>query len=67
MKYPKNEIPWVSYKNKAGQVVCLITSNLKRDMYYLYEVAENGDLKKIGRAHQPPDLVEKYQVFNRMN
>ena len=37
-----------------------------RDYYYLYEVAPDGSLNKLGRAKTPPDLEAKYHVDEAM-
>lgn len=66
IKYPKNETVWVIYKDIDGRPVCIITSKLTGDYYFLYEVLPDGELNKLGRAHSPTELEEKYDVNTRM-
>lgn len=63
---PSGEIAWVGYYNTDGDVVCILTSKPARDFYFLYEVLPDGKLKKLGRAKEPPDLEEKFNVYERM-
>lgn len=66
IKYPKDEIVWVGYYNKDDKPVCFLTSKPSRDFYFLYEVNEDGVLKKLGKAKEPPELIDKFKVFERM-
>lgn len=66
IKYPKNEIPWVSYIGSDGQTVCVLTSNKTREYYYLYKVLPDGSLEKLGKAKTPPELEKKYDVLSLM-
>lgn len=68
LKLPKSETLWVSYYNRAGELIFILTSKENsRDWYCLYEVVDGTALKKLGRAHTPPELEEKYDVNERMN
>lgn len=67
VKTPKGEIACVGYYNAAGEPVCILTSKPARDFYYLYEVNADGSLTKLGRAREPPELEEKYHVYERMH
>lgn len=64
-KYPANEIAWVRYANSKGETICIITSKEARDWYYLYDLVD-GKFVKRGRAKEPPELVEKFNVRERM-
>ena len=57
----------MGYFNREGQRIFLLTSKERdRDWYYLYEVTNNTELKKLGRAHTPTELEEKYKVTEKM-
>ncbi len=65
MTYPKGEIVWAGYYNRAGDLLYIITSKEARDQYYLYEC--NGDtFQRIGRAKSPPELVERFHIYEKM-
>ena len=62
LKNPKGERTWVSYYNKEGNLVFVMTSKENsRDWYFLYRV-EDGKMIKLGKARTPPELEERYQV-----
>ena len=63
--YPKNERVWVGYKNKGGNLVSIITSKDSRDWYYLYDLVGDKFVKR-GKAKEPSELVEKFNVYERM-
>jgi len=68
IKYPKNETVWLSYANKKGETIYILTSKPDRDYYFLYEVdAQSGDTKKLGRAKSPIELENKFDVISHMN
>lgn len=60
---PSDEIEWTSY-SKGDKVFYIITSKKQRDMYFLYKADENGEFERIGKAKEPPELEEKYNVFD---
>lgn len=62
VKIPKGEIPWVSYYDGSHNLRFVMTSNSKRDLYYLYSVDDNKSMKKLGRAKTPPELERKFGV-----
>ena len=64
-KYPAGEIAWVRYLNKAGETICIITSKESRDCYFLYDLID-GKFVKRGKAKEPPELIEKFNVYKRM-
>lgn len=66
IKVPKGEQAWVWYNNVKGEAVCLLTSKPLRDFYFLYEVKSDGSLAKLGKAHSPTELEEKFNVQSRM-
>lgn len=66
IQYPRGETVWVNYANKKGEIVCILTSKSTRDYYYLYEVLEDGKLNKLGKAKEPPELENKFNVKERM-
>ena len=65
VKYPTGETVWVRYQNRNGDIVSIITSNKMRDWYYLYDWV-GGQFVKRGKAKEPPELVEKYNVYERI-
>lgn len=64
-KYPKNETVWVSYYNESRELKFIITSKTTRDAYFLYELV-NDEFKKLGKSKNPPELVEKYDVYKKV-
>ena len=68
-KIDRGEVIWERiYVVSNGEEHCrfLITSDKKRDTYFLYEVAEDGTAKKIHKARTPVQIWNKYLhgVFN---
>lgn len=61
LKYPKGEHVWAGYYNRSGDLLFIITSKETRDWYYLYQLVD-GAFKKLGKAHDPSELVEKHSV-----
>ena len=66
IKYPKNEIVWVSYRNIKGETIAILTSKQTLDCYYLYEVNRDGSLLKLGKARFPPEIEERFDIKSRM-
>lgn len=66
IQYPKGEIVWVNYANRRGEIIYILTSKASRDHYYLYEVLEDGKLKKLGKAKEPPELEKKFNIQEKM-
>ena len=52
IKIPKNQKHWVTYIEN-GIPKHIITSNASREIYYLYEVAEDGTITKIESSKRP--------------
>ncbi len=65
VKYPAGETVWVRCLNKKGETISIITSKKERDWYYLYDL-DGGGFVKRGKSKDPPELVEKYGVYERM-
>lgn len=65
MIYPKGEIVWTGYYNKAGDLLYIITSKESRDYYYLYEYRDDAFVK-LGKAKDPIELVERFHVHEKM-
>ena len=64
--YPKGEHIWTGYYNTKQELLFIVTTKGEtRDWYYLYEY-EDGKLKKLGKARNPVELEEKYNVCERM-
>ncbi|MDE6148533.1 MAG: hypothetical protein K2F81_00340 [Ruminococcus sp.] len=66
LKIPKGEQAWVSYLNTKGELVFLLTSKPARDFYFLYEVAPDDNLTKLGKSRSPTELEEKFDVMSKM-
>ena len=66
MKIPKGEHAWMGYYNKEDELLFLLTSRENdRSWFFLYENLD-GELKKLGKAHTPTELEEKYKVTEKM-
>lgn len=66
-KVPNGEIGWVGYYNRSGKLIFVLTSKEKdRSWYFLYEV-DGNTMKKLGKAHTPPELENKYHVLEKMH
>lgn len=63
--YPKGEKVWVAYYGSSGNLLFIITAKEARDAYYLYEL-RGSEFVKLGKAREPPALIEKYKVMERM-
>ena len=66
LKYPKGEHVWVGYYNSDHELRFIITSKENREYYFLYELVD-GQFKKLGRAKEPPELVERYKVYENIS
>ncbi len=67
LKYPKGERGWVSYYDPNGELLFIMTSKENdRSWYFLYKI-EAGKMVKLGKAHTPPELEEKYGVVEAMH
>lgn len=66
-KYPKGEIRWVGYHNKAGELLYIMTSKEKdHEFYFLYEAQPDGTFKKLGKSRNPTELEKKFSVAEKM-
>ena len=66
-KPPKGERALVGYYNADGKRLFLLTEKSKSDgWFYLYEDIGEGEIKKLGKAHSPPELEEKFKVIEKM-
>ena len=65
VKYPAGETVWIRYLNKNGETLFILTSKPQRDKYNLYEL-KDGAFAKLGTAKEPPELTEKFHVYERM-
>ena len=65
IKYPKGERVWVGYYNRRGELLFILTSKENREWYFLYELTD-GAFKKLGKAREPPELVERFHVEKKM-
>ena len=65
VRYPKGEIVWVTYHYAGGDPAFFIASKPSRDYYYLYEVSKDGSTQKIGKAKNPGELEDKFQICKK--
>lgn len=63
VKCPKGEIVWQTIYDKDHRLRYFVTSRPVRDFYFLYRVAEDGSIQKLGRDKLPPALLEKHKVL----
>jgi hypothetical protein len=52
----KNEIVWLHGQGEDGNLKYIITSNIDRSWYYIYD----KDYQKLGKAKTPTELEKKY-------
>lgn len=60
IKLPANEIIWEKISDSYGNPLYCITSDRRRDVYYLYSVNRKGETARIGKGKDPPELYKKY-------
>lgn len=60
-KYPRNEHVWVGYYKGDDLMFILTSKQNDRTWFFLYQLVD-GEFKKLGKAHTPPELEEKYGV-----
>lgn len=65
VKMPRGEVAWVGYYDKDERLRFVITSKETRDWYYLY-AEKDGALVKLGKAKEPPELLEKHGVMAKI-
>ena len=66
LKLPKGEESWVGYYKDGKRIFLMTSKTNNRDWYYLYEVINDTELKKLGKARTPPELEEKFHVIDRL-
>lgn len=66
IKCPKEDILWMAYFNYKGEIIYIITSKPSRDVYFLYEVFDDGMCKKVGKACTPDELEKKFDIKSRL-
>ena len=62
-KLPRNETLWERMYDHNGNLKYLITSDYRREVYYLYHVDTDESVRKIGKGKNPPDLYKKYSFI----
>lgn len=60
-RIPYGEVLCVTYLNKSGEDMFLLTTKRNTDLFYLYEITENG-IQKLGRDQSPLALESKFKV-----
>lgn len=62
MKYDigKDEMIWERIYGTDEKLHYLITSDKRRDVYFLYSVDKDKSVSKVGKAKTPPELWKKY-------
>lgn len=58
MKPPKGQILWVTYKDAKGKEKWVITSDIARTKYYLYNL-EGSKPEKVKTGKTPKDFEEE--------
>lgn len=54
IKIPKTQKRWIRQLDEEnGRVKYIITSNASREVYYLYEITEDGTVTKIESSKHP--------------
>ena len=61
MKEIRNEISWIGYYDRLGDLRYIVTSKESRDWYYLYRV-KNGEFERVGRDKDPSKLARENGV-----
>lgn len=56
----KDEKVWERIYGTDERLHYLITSDKRRDVYFLYSVDKNDIVSKVGKAKDPPELWKKY-------
>lgn len=56
----KDEIIWEQIYGTDERLHYLITSDKRRDVYFLYRVDKDNTVSKVGKAKTPPELWKKY-------
>lgn len=65
-KYPKDERICVGYYSVDNELLFILTSKKPSNGYfYLYEL-DGGSFKKLGKAHSPKELEDKFDVEKKM-
>lgn len=59
VKLPLNEIVWVRYQDSLGRLTHVITSDKRRDNYYIYKVLPDGNTERLYRGKDPSELEQK--------
>lgn len=62
--YFGKEILWERIADESGKVRYAITSDRRRDIYYLYRFKKAGSTpERIARARTPVELHKKFRIF----
>lgn len=59
VKLPLNEIIWVRYYDILNRITHVITSDKRRDNYYIYKVFPDGNTERLYRGKDPQELEQK--------
>lgn len=61
---PKGEILWerIHEQGDYGQLKFIVTSDRRREVYYIYEVHHDGVTlyERLGKGKNPPDIWRKF-------
>lgn len=57
---PRNEILWERIYDVAQRPLYAITSDKRRDVYYIYKMTPSGKTERLGKGKNPPDLIKKF-------
>lgn len=64
-RIPYGETICVTYSNQSGKDMFLLTTKRNTDLFYLYEITENG-IQKLGKDQSPFVLESKFKVNERI-
>lgn len=65
LNYPRGERVFTGYYNSRGELLFILTAKEQRDYYFLYELS-GCSFRKLGRAKNPKELEEKFNVMQKM-
>ncbi len=56
---PANEIVWEEITTETRRRF-VITSDRRREYYYIYRIYDDGRTERLGKGKNPPELCKKY-------
>lgn len=62
----KSEIVWESYLDSKGREIYYISSDETRTNYYLYEIQDGGEARRVDKAASPAAFESKFNIREKM-